>query len=388
MFRYIFWIVALGNVAFTQLASAASTELPPPTEVIPVSSPVPSLAASPTPLQVIAVPTVRAPSPGEPGSATANISASATASPAVTRATPSSESLAVPPLMEQIKQACSETFASLYQEKLKDTCREGAQIAAAKGLQTASEVCKLSNKDHERARMVCLTGAAIGEDLRLKQDFYKDKVAACRDLYPITTQIDVYLQEACLTGIQQPIFGARRPSLQVCRNISADRSFVAPCGVGLSMAYEMASQPEAQANKQVASENKMCLSYFDKAAFHLGYRACLNSRSLMLDEPKKHDDIIQRCNRLIANDKSEAERASCIVGASLYQHKKTIDKIATRFKTCGDTKVTYAEHGTLACLTAVSLLDFMTKDQARKACKKVFTARKSRSRGDCMAALN
>ena len=389
MIRVLLFITALSaNFSFRAMAQEPTpVRLATPTEgsavmsaeVIQVTTP----PAKATPVEVVTVPPVAPTTPVAPAVTPALIP-QPNAAPVISAApTPTAKQAST-----EIKNACSESFASPYQEKLRPICSEGATFAAAKDLQTSIDTCRISHKDQDHAQMVCIIGSSIGEDIRKNQTTYKDKLAACRDLYPITTQIDVYLQEACLTGIHQHLSVNKKPSLERCRSISNDRSFVAPCGVGLSIAYDMAQNNLGSSKSHSLEENKICLQYFDKAAFHLGYRSCLNARSLILADSGKKKDIVKQCNDIISNNKSEAERAACIVGSSLFQSlERDAQSASARFKNCGDTKVNYEEHSTLACLTAVSLLDFMDKDHARKACKEVFTGRKSKSRTNCIDAV-
>lgn len=278
---------------------------------------------------------------------------------------------------DSIKQACSTHFASPTQSSGKTACVFGATQLQKDGREKAITACKERHVFARRDDLSCRVGIGLAEELARSPELDKKKLTTCQELYPVVTALDAYFQEACLAGAYA-IGTYTKADVSLCQGLSNDRSFVGPCASGLS-----ATLTGEDTKGSFAEQNKLCLQYFDKTQFHTGYRACLNSRALLLISENNKTSVIKQCDLFTSNNKSETERAACIVGASISKSIADGKTLPTRFQTCGDGKVSYQDRDYLACLTAASLLDFMDKSKARGACKTVFDSRKNKSRGQC-----
>ena len=231
--------------------------------------------------------------------------------------------------------------------------------------------------------MACLIGVSIADDLNANRTDFRRKIQLCSDQYPQHTEIDAFLQESCLTGIHLPEL---LPTLSAapydsCAQLSPERSFIGPCAVGLSLVNETVST--GGPNEQ----NLMCEKYFDHRKFHLTYRACLNARSVTVEDAKKVDDVVRDCSNIVSDPGNDNERAACLIGSNIHRSLEKKQDVTKRFAKCGTNKVTYDDRDILACLTAASLVDMVGKNSAQSGCKTVFKEGKSSSRGDCVNAL-
>lgn len=278
---------------------------------------------------------------------------------------------------EKSKKMCESHFASPTQKSGQSACLNGTAFFQKEGREQATASCREKHNVSRRDDLACRIGIGLAEELSRASDLDKNKLAICQELYPIVTALDAYFQEACLAGAYATNSN-EKANLDTCQNLSRDRSFVGPCAAGLS-----ATLGFDNSKSSLAEHHKVCLQYFDKTQFHTGYRACLNSRAVLLLSGSSKTSVIKQCDLFSSNNKSETERAACIVGASISKSISEGKNLPTRFQTCGDGKVTYQDKNFLACLTAASLLEFMDKPKARKACKSVFDSRKSKSRGQC-----
>lgn len=232
--------------------------------------------------------------------------------------------------------------------------------------------------------MACLIGVAIADDLNANRTDYKRKLQLCTEQYPQHTEIDAFLQESCLTGIHLPEL---LPSLasapyETCGQLSPERSFIGPCAVGLSLVNEPIS------NGGPNDQNLLCRKYFDHIKFHLTYRACLNARSVTVEDTKKVDDVIRDCSNIVSDPGNDNERAACLIGSNIHRSLEKKQDVSARFGKCGTNKVTYDDRDILACLTAASLVDMVGKNSAESGCKSVFKAPKTSSRSDCLNSLS
>jgi hypothetical protein len=280
------------------------------------------------------------------------------------------------------KKNCDRHFPGLIQGEIRNACSSATEGLSKYGKLGAEVRCRLDYGEEPREVMACLIGVDIAEDLAAKKDEFKKKLQLCAEQYPMHVEIDAFLQEACLTGVHLPNLLGEKPRLGLCAQITPERSFQGPCGVGLSL-----SQNDAE-SVEPSKQNKLCEQYFDHRKFHSGYRACLNARALALNWTGKVADIIKTCSESVAESDSDTTRAACMVGASVYQQLLTNKDSSARFQKCGENKVSYQERDFLACLTAASLLDFTDKNGAEAGCKDVFRTAKGRGRGDCLNSLS
>lgn len=278
---------------------------------------------------------------------------------------------------ESFKEICKTHFATETQSSGAIACVQGATASQKDGAVKAVDSCKekfvLSNRDE----LSCRIGIGVAQDLSRNPELDKNKLKTCQELYPVVTALDAYFQEACLAGAYS-VAPNTKVDIKICQSLSNDRAFIGPCVSGMSAAMN------ADATKgSVIDQNKVCLQYFDKTQFHTGYRACLNSHALFVISESSKTSVVKQCDLFTSNNKSETERAACIVGASIAKASSESKPLPSRFQTCGEGKASYQDRDYLACLTAASLLDFMDKSKARSACKTVFASKKNKSRGQC-----
>lgn len=232
--------------------------------------------------------------------------------------------------------------------------------------------------------MACLIGVAIADDINGARGDFKRKLQLCSEQYPQHTEIDAFLQESCLTGIHLPelLPALSQEPYASCEQLSAERSFIGPCAVGLSLV----NTPVGTGGPN--DQNLTCEKYFDHKKFHLTYRACLNARSVSVEDSKKVDEVIKDCANIVSDPGNDNERAACLIGSNIHRSLERKQDVAKRFSKCGTNKVTYDDRDTLACLTAASLVDMVGKGPATDGCKTVFKEKKSTSRGDCLNAVS
>ncbi len=284
---------------------------------------------------------------------------------------------ATPSPIESVGVVCRSHFSTPTQSSGANACVLGATALQKDGAVKAIETCKEKFSISNRDELSCRIGAGIAQDLSRAPQLDKNKLTTCQELYPVVTTLDAYFQEACLAGAYS-VAPNSKADIKVCQALSDDRAFIGPCVSGMSAALG------GEASKgSVGEQNKACLQYFDKTQFHTGYRACLNSRALFVISESNKTSVVKQCDLFTSNNKSETERAACIVGASIAKAGADSKSLPNRFQTCGEGKVSYQDRDYLACLTAASLLDFMDKPKARGACKTVFSSRKNKSRGQC-----
>ena len=233
--------------------------------------------------------------------------------------------------------------------------------------------------------MACLIGVSIADDVNGGRTDFKRKLQLCAEQYPQHTEIDAFLQESCLTGIHLPelLPALSSAPYDSCGQLSPERSFIGPCAVGLSLVNETVS------NGGPNDQNLQCEKYFDHRKFHLTYRACLNARSVTVEDSKKVEDVIRDCSNIVSDPGNDNERAACLIGSNIHRSLEKKQDVSKRFQKCGTNKVTYDGRDILACLTAASLVDMVGKSSAENGCKTVFKeVKKDSSRGDCLAALS
>lgn len=287
-------------------------------------------------------------------------------------------------LADDLKKHCDRHYPGQIQGEIRAACASASNGYSRFGKSQAGIRCRLNYGEEPRLVLACLIGLEISDELSLKKEDFKKKLQLCAEHYPAHNEIDGFLQESCLTGVHLPTLLSEKPRLDLCTQISPERSFLSPCAVGLSLAQDAASNNPVS-NNQV---NRICEQYFDHRQFHTGYRACLNARSLSLLEADRFDDVMKFCTTVVSDGGNDTERAACIVGVSIYRTLSKQEDISKRFQKCGaTTKVSYEDRDFLACLTAASLLDYSDKNNAQSGCKSVFKTAKSRGRSDCLSSL-
>lgn len=285
-------------------------------------------------------------------------------------------------LAPEVKKNCDRHFPGMIQAEIRSACTSVTSPFARYGKSTAQINCRLSYGEEPRLVMACLIGVAIADGINTKNESFKQKLQLCAEHYPAHTEVDAFLQESCLTGIHLPELLAEKPRVELCGQITPERSFLGPCGVGLSLSVETSSSSVTP-----AQQNKICEQYFDHRLFHAGYRACLNARSVALNWNGKYEDALKNCTEVVSDKNSDTERAACLVGTNIFRSLSKQEDVSKRFQKCGDLKVSYQDRDFLACLTAASLLDFTDKNGADHGCKEIFKTAKTRGRGDCLNSL-
>jgi hypothetical protein len=357
-------------LTLTLLSTASRAETPPAT----MEATEPVAVALPTTSAAVAATPSATPSPAPAPTPTPKPSATPIATPAPKKAAAT----------DDLTKNCALYFPGRIQGELRNACASAGLkfTAAEKGLQQTK--CRLTYGEEPRAVMACLIGVSIADDIIGSRVDFKRKLQLCADQYPQHTEIDAFLQESCLTGIHLPEL---LPALSAapydsCGQLSPERSFIGPCSVGLSLVNQTAST--GGPNEQ----NLMCEKYFDHRKFHLTYRACLNARSVTVEDAKKVDDVIRDCSNIVSDPGNDEERAACLIGSNIHRALEKKQDVTKRFGKCGTNKVTYEDRNILACLTAASLVDMVGKGPAENGCKSVFKAPKGSSRGDCLSALS
>ena len=274
---------------------------------------------------------------------------------------------------------CREHYGSILQGSLRNSCLEGTKFQQNLGISFARLECRLSFGDSQSQTAACLLGTQAADEEKNRIATYKDKLTICREQYPPHTEIDAYLLESCLTGVHLHEI-APQISDKRCSELSTERSFVAPCEVGVILDQELKNKNHEAATKS----NLQCTNLFDHQSFHTGYRACLNARALETLNIEKTAQLIKNCQDLVSNKFSESERAACIIGFSLHRRSSTL---ATN-GACPSQKLTFDEREAMGCLTGQALLEMGGKVDAEKGCKELFNTRKSRGRAECLRSLN
>lgn len=285
---------------------------------------------------------------------------------------------------DEHRKACEQQYTGKIQSEVRLACQSPTDELQSIGPDLAQTRCRLNYGEEPRLVTSCLIGVAIYSDLLEKRDEYRVKQRLCAEHYPSHTEIDSFLQESCLVGAHLPrlLKTTDRPHFEVCATINPERSFIGPCAAGLSLATD------AGAAQAMGQQNKICEQFFDHRQFHIGYRSCLAARGLGPQIPEKLADAMKACSSVIANAENDTERAACMVGLNIFRHGNKQEDLTKRFGKCGDTKVSYEDRDFLACLTAVSLVDLADKAKAHEGCRDVYRNNKSRSRTDCLEALN
>lgn len=343
------------------------------------ASPTPATSATPTATPAASPTASPAASPSPTASPTATPKPSPTATPK-----PAAKAGDKKAATDELTKACALHFPGKIQGELRAACASAGLkfTSAEKGLEQTR--CRLSYGEEPRAVMACLIGVSVADDINSNRADYKRKLQICTEQYPQNTEIDDFLQESCLTGIHLPelmpnIAGA---PYDTCGQLSPERSFIGPCAVGLSLVNETISKDGP------SEQNLLCKKYFDHTKFHLTYRACLNARSVTVEDTKKVDDVIRDCSNIVSDPGNDNERAACLIGSNIHRSLEKKQDVAVRFGKCGTNKVTYDDRDTLACLTAASLVDMVGKNSAENGCKTVFKAPKDSSRSDCLNSLS
>lgn len=288
--------------------------------------------------------------------------------------------------VDELKRNCSRHFPGQIQAEVRTACASAATSFHRHGKFGSQTRCRLDYGEEPRDVMACLVGVDIAQDLDGKKEDFKRKHQLCAEQYPAYTEVDVFLQESCLTGVHLPALMENKVQLEMCSQVTPERSFLGPCVTGLSLSQSLDSP--ATPPVQPSSQNKLCEQYFDHRQLHTGYRACLNARGLAINWTDRATDLIKNCGNLASEPNSDTERAACVVGASIYKHLLNKGDVAKRFQKCGDNKVSYQDRDFLACLTAASLLDFTDKNGADAGCREVFKTAKSKGRGDCVNSIS
>lgn len=276
-------------------------------------------------------------------------------------------------------------FPGKIQGDLRTACASATLKFSASDKGLAQTKCRLTYGEEPRAVMACLIGVSIADDVNGGRTDFKRKLQLCAEQYPQHTEIDAFLQESCLTGIHLPelLPALSSAPYDSCGQLSPERSFIGPCAVGLSLVNETVS------NGGPNDQNLQCEKYFDHRKFHLTYRACLNARSVTVEDSKKVEDVIRDCSNIVSDPGNDNERAACLIGSNIHRSLEKKQDVSKRFQKCGTNKVTYDGRDILACLTAASLVDMVGKSSAENGCKTVFKeVKKDSSRGDCLAALS
>ena len=282
----------------------------------------------------------------------------------------------------QIKNHCARHFPGLIQSNVRAACAAAAKWYFKFERSGAGVNCRLTYGEEPREVMACFVGLEITAASDLGKDDFKKRLQLCAEQYPAHTEIDAILQESCLSGIYMATVLPTKTTFATCAQISPEKSFVGPCGVGLSLA-----QLAQDLNSPIApnKQNQICEQYFDHRQFHTGYRACLNGRSAAQEQSSGVREILTNCAAVTSD--TDIEKAACFVGASIYRHLVKQDDVETKFKKCGNSKVSYEDRDFLACLTAASLTDYGSRGAAESGCKEIFKAPKNSARQNCVKSL-
>lgn len=305
--------------------------------------------------------------------------------PAVSPVEPSKDLPQIDQFTKDLTSQCNANYpGGMIQSEVRAACSSVASKILHLGRSLSEVSCRIDYGEDPRQVMACLIGVAMGDDLVHQRDEYKKRLQLCSNHYPKHTEIDAFFLESCLTGIYSPelVKPIKSNSLDVCKQISPEKSFIGPCAVGLSLSKNLDHSTLS------VQQNQLCEQYFDHKKFHTTYRACLNARSAELAWTGKLNDVINNCSEIISDANSDNEKAACVVGSNIFQHLSQGKEVSSRFQKCGDTKVSYEDRDILACLTAASLLDFGDRNQAMSGCKSVYKDLKSKGRKDCTTSLS
>ena len=288
-----------------------------------------------------------------------------------------------------LRKHCENHFPAISQRTSKTSCYLGLALHKEKKLAAALTECTKLTSAHSGPEQACRIGVLIAEDVANKQDNFTPRLKLCQNHYPVRIEADTYLQESCLIGVYlaHEFKGTptKKPKLALCEQISKDGAFIGPCGAGLSLA----SEPGLPSLNTTSDLNRVCNQYFDQAAFHQGYRACLNARALLLEWDGKPSSIARQCRKLSSSKHGDAEAAACVIGGNLLRHVRLAPMHDNpRFKNCGQNKVRWSERDYMVCLTAASLLDLGSTKEARGTCGDVFGGRRSSYRNECLRAVD
>lgn len=249
----------------------------------------------------------------------------------------------------------------------------------------AQTQCRLKWGEVPRAVMACLLGVEAQKAIKEKDEpamsRWQAQVRLCHTHYPAHSELDGFLQEACLTGIQlsDAISGATSDRTRACSSVDPEKAFVGPCVVGLRLTGQI---EQARVQPPVLSQvHERCSQFFDHRQYHVGYRSCLNAWGLIGGSATTVSDQLKLCRETGSNTNS-AEQASCLVGLALAAsiEKPQATAALDQFRRCGkdeaEVRVRHDERPFLGCLVGASLRALRSeKDSAATlelACRELF----------------
>lgn len=298
------------------------------------------------------------------------------------------EAKAIAELPVPLRNFCETHFAGLTQSLTKGACLLGAITHKEMGRDKALNECRKVHQTQTSTDLACQIGVAIATIAAAGTEGpILDRFKKCTAYFPLQSELDHYLRESCVFGVflahDAKMAILPKGKIDLCERFSKEKSFLGPCGVGVSLTLDNTAVNSIPTDAQ----SHVCLRHFDQQAFHQGYRACMNARALTLQGPIRAKSIARDCKALTAG-RDGTEHASCIVGGSIVQNlQRAPDGRNPRFEKCGDGKVNWMNRDYLMCLTAASLLDFGDQREARASCKSLFPGRRSRLRNECADAL-
>ncbi len=294
-----------------------------------------------------------------------------------------------------VQQFCQESYVGVSQMKLQAPCFFGALLFLSSDFTKAVAECKARLTSSSRPEMSCLIGAAIAREVSIQgsastvtHHSLAEKMKSCRQHFPRYTELDNYMQQSCFFGVylahDSKGLPLAKPRFELCSRFTDEKSFVGPCATGLALASASVGASSKQGTLSATALNQLCTNRFDHGAFHLGYRACLNSQGLAVKNPIQNPRTLAReCATVATTRHDESEQAACVIGSSLARALET-KKDTLRSRHCAVSRpIRWSDRETLICMTAASLLDFGDPASARSACKEIFSGRRNSRRNTC-----
>lgn len=278
---------------------------------------------------------------------------------------------------------CKLLFANAMQSQQLQACEQGMLNRKKTSANEARTQCSKNNPS-VRLSSACQVGVTLASSNSSESN---KSFTACKTSYSNETLIDLIFQESCFSGVHaDQLLGLQKnisPEAK-CMRLTGDRTFLGSCLVGYSYSQLSQSQKEGVLENQ----KEKCQKYFDPIRFHLGYRACLSAQGLATSWPQSSKQIMKSCSHLNSDDRSPAEKAACIVGASFLSSSFRNQPEAKRLSSCTDKPITYDEKSSFACLAVRSLSEFISPQQMKKACKEIFPqSRRARKKINCTSYL-
>ncbi len=291
--------------------------------------------------------------------------------------------------IEDQRKACDRYYPGAIQAGIRRSCHVGGVLAdryAGQPTRVAETGCRLQYGEEPSETYACLIGTKIAKELDAGTSRYLTDLQLCSETYSVRTDLDTYLLESCLTGIHAKSFSADRDRFETCRQITAERSFLGPCAVGVSLSGATTASDSGNSSQH----RLQCEKYFDHLRFHQAYRTCLNARAVSPEietSPLTIDEIRSRCDMIVSDNGNDHERGACVIGAVLLENKKKGQSSAL-FDGCGVNQVRYEDRDVLGCLAAGSFLSFSNANTADRLCREIFRDRKSLALSGCLNAIS